>query len=135
MTRYSLSIALDLGDHATEEEARERARALVFRLPWKDIDAVALRTARGRLVRLGTGETDVVPDTRPCAEKGCDGYAVRASNTGRWPERCPDHQQQHRADASADRTARSRARRKAATDEAARLAGRPSPPPARRIGR
>lgn len=114
MTIYSLSITLDLGEHATEEEARERASALIFRLPWKDIDCVALRTTRGRLVRLGEGETDIAPETRPCAEEGCDGHAVRAANTGRWPERCPEHQRRHRSAASASRTKAVRERRKAA---------------------
>jgi hypothetical protein len=113
MTRYSLSIELDLGDHATKEEARERARSLVFRLPWKDISKIDMRAGR-RLVQLADdpGAQPILSEMRPCAEEGCDGHAIRSSNTGRWPERCPEHQRKHRSAGSAKRTAQLRQRRR-----------------------
>jgi hypothetical protein len=52
MKRYTLTIVLDLGEHEAEESPRDRARDLVYRLPWVRIDEVRMVDSDGAAVPL-----------------------------------------------------------------------------------
>lgn len=52
MKRYTLTVEIDFGEHETCESPRDRARELVYRLPWSLLTEVHLRDSDGTNVPL-----------------------------------------------------------------------------------